>query len=93
MVLNPAIILSRVVFPHPEGPRSVKNSPSLIFRDKSGITTELSSKRFKACFMEIVTLTVPPGYQINIPLKFTNVNKPFHKLLILSKSEFTFIII
>ena len=34
MELKPAIILNRVVFPQPEGPRRVKNSPCFISRDK-----------------------------------------------------------
>ena len=32
MVLKPAIILRRVVLPQPEGPRSVKNSPSFMVK-------------------------------------------------------------
>ena len=39
MELKPAIIRSKVVFPQPEGPKRVKNSPSLMSKDKSGITT------------------------------------------------------
>ena len=39
MVLNPMIIRSSVVFPHPEGPSRVKNSPGLISADSPWITT------------------------------------------------------
>ena len=35
--LKPIIIRKRVVFPQPEGPKSVKNSPSFIFNDKPSI--------------------------------------------------------
>jgi hypothetical protein len=33
MLLKPAIMRSRVVFPHPDGPSKVKNSPSLTVMD------------------------------------------------------------
>ena len=40
MELKPAIIRRSVVLPQPEGPSSVKNSPSLIFNDTSLIAVK-----------------------------------------------------
>ena len=48
MELNPAIILSSVVFPQPEGPRRVNNSPSFIVVDRSEIMVR-SPYRLTAC--------------------------------------------
>jgi len=38
-VTNPAIILSVVVFPQPDGPRSVRNSPALTSRSRDFTTS------------------------------------------------------
>ena len=53
--LNPAIILSNVVFPQPEGPSNVKNSPFLMVVDKSGIIV-ISPYFFTTSFTFILTL-------------------------------------
>ncbi|MNH43237.1 hypothetical protein D3C79_1050880 [compost metagenome] len=57
MVLKPATIRKRVVFPHPEGPRRVKNSPFLMSNDSSGITF-VSPYFFITSWKDMVTLIV-----------------------------------
>src|SRR5699024_8695861 len=54
--LKPAIMRKRVVFPHPEGPKRVKNSPAWISSDSPGITV-LFPYRFTASLMDISILT------------------------------------
>ena len=55
ILLKPAIIRSNVVFPQPDGPSSVKNSPSRIVKDRSGIMV-LLPYRLTASLMLILTL-------------------------------------
>src|SRR5690606_14842463 len=43
---NPAIMRSVVVFPHPLGPRSVRNSPRAVSSVRSATATTPPSKRF-----------------------------------------------
>ena len=55
ILLNPAIIRSSVVLPHPDGPRRVKNSPFRTVSERSGITV-VSPYFFKPCEISIATL-------------------------------------
>src|SRR5699024_4419990 len=61
IVLNPAIILNKVVFPHPDGPKRVKSSPFLTSKLKFGITTT-SPYLFSALRILIFTLNIIPPY-------------------------------
>ena len=60
ILLNPAIIRRSVVFPHPDGPRSVKNSPFLIFADRSGMIVK-SPYFFTTLLIPIETLIISPS--------------------------------
>ena len=55
---------SKVVFPQPDGPNKVKNSPSRISRLRSGIIT-FSPYFFTAWRIEIDTLNVLPSLSNN----------------------------
>jgi hypothetical protein len=59
MVLKPIIILSRVVFPHPDGPKSVKNSPGLISAESPWMTI-LPPYAFVTLLICIETPTICP---------------------------------
>ena len=45
-VSNPAIILSKVDFPHPDGPTITQKSPSLILIETSFITVDFPKSFF-----------------------------------------------
>ena len=56
-VSKPDKILSRVVLPHPEGPRMVTNSPFLICKLTSSSTC-LSPNHLDTC---LISMMLPPG--------------------------------
>jgi len=77
MLLNPAIILKSVVFPHPDGPSSVKSSPFLMSMDRSGIMV-ISPYLFVAFFTVILTLIKTSMFSSFVTLsKFNKLMKPF----------------
>src|SRR5580698_9524586 len=55
MVSSPAIMLSVVVLPHPEGPTSTTNEPSAISRLRRGMTT-CAPKRFSISTRETLAI-------------------------------------
>ena len=65
---KPAIIRSVVVFPHPEGPKMVMNSPGLTSKLKSS-TTVVPSKIFLTCdrlmMAEFCSITLPPEPRVD----------------------------
>src|SRR6266851_7300341 len=56
---NPAIIRSRVVFPHPLGPSRTRNSPSLVARSTPSTAND-SPKRFLMFRVSTIAIGVPP---------------------------------
>ena len=55
--INPTRLLKVVVFPHPEGPRRVKNSPSYILIVKSGMA--MKSPNFISIFLKSIIIRAP----------------------------------
>jgi hypothetical protein len=79
ILLNPAIIRNKVVFPHPEGPSNVKNSPGLMLNDKSGIATN-SPYFFTACEIVIPTLIIASAVEGKERLALDSPKPPTRKM-------------
>ncbi len=68
-LIKPAIILKSVVFPQPEGPRSVKNSPFLIL-----ISTEISKSSYFFSILFISRYFISASQSSNVPALSRTIN-------------------